>query len=132
MAMTYARISVILIICALYSGPLWGMLILKLHDPRAQKIRFRMWALLYYSFLICTAFATYFLSEVQLQTLLSLSTFVLILLAAFSPILLLFAIDLTQPRKHDQPVCQSCGYNLIGNESGICPECGTEIGADIL
>lgn len=21
--------------------------------------------------------------------------------------------------------CQSCGYNLTGNESGICPECGT-------
>lgn len=23
--------------------------------------------------------------------------------------------------------CQECGYNLTGNESGICPECGTEI-----
>lgn len=23
------------------------------------------------------------------------------------------------------PVCEACGYNLIGNESGICPECGT-------
>lgn len=21
--------------------------------------------------------------------------------------------------------CQSCGYNLYGNVSGICPECGT-------
>jgi rubrerythrin len=21
--------------------------------------------------------------------------------------------------------CPSCGYNLTGNESGICPECGT-------
>jgi predicted RNA-binding Zn-ribbon protein involved in translation (DUF1610 family) len=25
-------------------------------------------------------------------------------------------------------VCISCGYNLTGNVSGICPECGTEIG----
>ncbi len=25
--------------------------------------------------------------------------------------------------------CQKCGYNLTGNFSGICPECGTEIGA---
>lgn len=23
--------------------------------------------------------------------------------------------------------CQQCGYNLTGNESGVCPECGTEI-----
>lgn len=22
--------------------------------------------------------------------------------------------------------CQSCGYDLIGNESGVCPECGTD------
>ena len=25
------------------------------------------------------------------------------------------------------PVCITCGYNLTGNESGVCPECGTEI-----
>ncbi|MHC4610757.1 MAG: hypothetical protein ACYS7M_10475, partial [Planctomycetota bacterium] len=23
--------------------------------------------------------------------------------------------------------CRSCGYNLQGNTSGICPECGQEI-----
>jgi len=23
--------------------------------------------------------------------------------------------------------CQKCGYNLTGNESGRCPECGTEV-----
>lgn len=23
--------------------------------------------------------------------------------------------------------CRECGYNLTGNESGICPECGTEV-----
>jgi len=23
--------------------------------------------------------------------------------------------------------CQKCGYNLTGNVSGVCPECGTEI-----
>ena len=23
--------------------------------------------------------------------------------------------------------CQKCGYNLIGNVSGVCPECGTKI-----
>lgn len=23
--------------------------------------------------------------------------------------------------------CSQCGYNLVGNASGVCPECGTEI-----
>ena len=26
-------------------------------------------------------------------------------------------------------LCVGCGYNLTGNESGVCPECGTEIEA---
>lgn len=26
--------------------------------------------------------------------------------------------------------CQSCGYNLTGNVSGICPECGTKLSVD--
>jgi len=24
-------------------------------------------------------------------------------------------------------ICHKCGYNLTGNESGVCPECGTKI-----
>ena len=27
----------------------------------------------------------------------------------------------------DWPTCSSCGYNLTGNLSGICPECGTGV-----
>jgi hypothetical protein len=27
----------------------------------------------------------------------------------------------------DAPFCQSCGYSLVGNVSGICPECGTQV-----
>lgn len=31
-------------------------------------------------------------------------------------------------RQLDRPdVCSNCGYNLTGNESGTCPECGTEV-----
>jgi len=33
----------------------------------------------------------------------------------------------TQLAKKGIPVCIPCGYNLTGNESGVCPECGTEI-----
>ncbi len=26
-----------------------------------------------------------------------------------------------------QPVCGQCGYNLTGNTSGVCPECGWKL-----
>ena len=29
------------------------------------------------------------------------------------------------------PQCPKCGYNLTGNESGTCPECGIEVGSDL-
>ena len=32
--------------------------------------------------------------------------------------------DRRPPRGH----CQACGYDLTGNESGTCPECGTSVG----
>ena len=30
-------------------------------------------------------------------------------------------------RRSSHPVCPSCEYDLYGNESGICPECGTPV-----
>jgi hypothetical protein len=27
-----------------------------------------------------------------------------------------------------KPKCRRCGYSLIGNTSGTCPECGTPVG----
>lgn len=34
---------------------------------------------------------------------------------------------LWRKRKYPAHYCQKCGYNLTGNTSGICPECGTSI-----
>ena len=31
-----------------------------------------------------------------------------------------------QLRERGEPICISCGYNLTGNVSGTCPECGTK------
>ena len=31
-----------------------------------------------------------------------------------------------------QPICVPCGYDLTGNESGVCPECGTATSPKIL
>ena len=30
-------------------------------------------------------------------------------------------------RRKPEGCCQQCGYDLTGNESGVCPECGTKI-----
>ena len=30
-------------------------------------------------------------------------------------------------RRRRRGVCAGCGYNLTGNESGVCPECGNKI-----
>ena len=37
--------------------------------------------------------------------------------------------ELRRQRRRDQDECACCGYNLIFNRSGICPECGTEVKA---
>jgi len=34
---------------------------------------------------------------------------------------------LTGSRPVPQGTCAACGYNLEGNESGVCPECGTHV-----
>ena len=35
-------------------------------------------------------------------------------------------------RSNGMPHCAKCDYNLTGNASGICPECGTPIPADLV
>ena len=30
-------------------------------------------------------------------------------------------------RRKPERCCRQCGYDLTGNESGVCPECGTKI-----
>jgi hypothetical protein len=37
------------------------------------------------------------------------------------PTMILFLLDRRIPKGH----CRGCGYDLTGNESGTCPECGT-------
>lgn len=60
--------------------------------------------------------------------------------ALFVPIWLLLAITGTFPvialirgplrhrYRRRSGLCLKCGYNLKGNQSGTCPECGTKIG----
>ena len=47
----------------------------------------------------------------------------LVLLLTTVPTALLWYVDRRFPRGH----CQRCGYNLTGNVSGACPECGEKV-----
>lgn len=51
------------------------------------------------------------------------SFWLLLILSASSTSLLWYLDRRRIPPGH----CQTCGYNLFANESGICPECGTAI-----
>lgn len=34
------------------------------------------------------------------------------------------------PELPDAPACKECGYNLRGNVSGVCPECGASVNGE--
>lgn len=51
-----------------------------------------------------------------------LNLWVVALFAAFA-----FGIALWYQRNPKHGHCTRCGYNLAGNTSGVCPECGTSI-----
>jgi hypothetical protein len=52
-----------------------------------------------------------------------LELFVAVVVGGVGVLILLFCGD----RVLESPACTSCGYNLTGNVSGICPECGMQI-----
>ena len=49
----------------------------------------------------------------------------LILLGLYPTYVLVFARKRRRDRLRRQGLCVKCGYNLTGNTSGVCPECGT-------
>ncbi|HEV2688413.1 MAG TPA: hypothetical protein VGV35_07655, partial [Bryobacteraceae bacterium] len=57
----------------------------------------------------------------------TLPYWIIILVTAIAPAFWLRE-DLSRRRRLRIGLCQSCGYNLTGNTSGVCPECGTAIG----
>lgn len=46
---------------------------------------------------------------------------------AIYPVLAFIRGPLRRYRRRRRGLCVRCGYNLTGNVSGICPECGTRI-----
>jgi predicted RNA-binding Zn-ribbon protein involved in translation (DUF1610 family) len=50
-----------------------------------------------------------------------------VLISAVLPVLRL--VRFVRSRRRRPGLCPACGYNLAGNVSGVCPECGTAAGA---
>lgn len=54
----------------------------------------------------------------------------LVLIPLWIPLLVVFLIFLLYRRRSGMvgvSACKRCGYNLTGNVSGVCPECGTAV-----
>jgi len=49
------------------------------------------------------------------------------LLSTIYPTIAILRGPLRRYRRRRKGLCVKCGYNLTGNKSGVCPECGTEI-----
>jgi hypothetical protein len=43
------------------------------------------------------------------------------------PIVLVVHSELRNRHLHDAGLCKKCGYNLTGNVTGVCSECGTAV-----
>jgi hypothetical protein len=87
---------------------------------------------LQYMFLSKPGWLGYRFSRTSLHQYVTVSVWLLCLIA--TPLVLPLAFQVRrsflQCPKATFGHCQSCGYNLTGNISGICPECGTPIPKD--
>lgn len=57
---------------------------------------------------------------------LAIPFWMLVVGSSFYPLLAFVRVQVHRHRQRKGRVCR-CGYDLTGNESGICPECGREI-----
>lgn len=63
----------------------------------------------------------------EIGVLFDLPLFPFILLFAAYPTIALIRGPLRRRRRRKRGLCLSCGYDLTGNKSGVCPECGKPI-----
>ena len=55
------------------------------------------------------------------------SAWILMPLLCTYPCALLIRGPIRRHRRGKRGLCLKCGYNLTGNMSGVCPECGTKV-----
>ncbi len=57
----------------------------------------------------------------------SISTPLAVHVVVFAILPAIWFLKWNRRRKLDPTACSSCGYDLTGNESGVCPECGRRL-----
>ena len=66
--------------------------------------------------------------EAYLQyRLLRFPAWIVILLSATYPIIAFIRGPLRRRRRRKRGLCPTCGYNLTGNVTGVCPECAAKV-----
>ncbi len=65
--------------------------------------------------------------EGDVEFLLRLPLWLLLVLFALYPIVALIRGPYRRYRRRRKGLCVKCGYNLMGNVSGVCPECGERL-----
>jgi len=64
------------------------------------------------------------------HTLLQIRLFPFMLIFAAYPAIAFIRGPLRRWRRRRKGLCMKCGYDLTGNESGACPECGSDVRND--
>jgi len=64
------------------------------------------------------------------ETHLTIHLWVPFILVAAYPTIVIVTRVYRRHRRRRKGLCLKCGYNLAGNVSGVCPECGERIGPD--
>jgi hypothetical protein len=119
-------------VCLGGAAPLACWLIGWLWKGRGYRRRTWPWLAIYYALtLFCAGYSIVVFRWCReswdiLWLVCSLSTLTIIVGPLVGLVLLCFAISMS--RRHPAGHCQRCGYDLSGNVSGCCPECGTVVG----
>jgi len=66
-------------------------------------------------------------SDTQLKWLIGACTLGMAASAVVCRLAAMLGMRFWDRNKTQEPLCSTCGYNLTGNVSGICPECGKAI-----
>lgn len=57
----------------------------------------------------------------------SFSGWMLLIVVSIYPVIVFLLWPLRRRKRRRAGYCQTCGYDLTANTTGVCPECGTEV-----
>ena len=69
----------------------------------------------------------YYVGVLDGVTVVQIPLWIIVALFATYPFIVFIRGPLRRWRRKKKGLCLKCGYDLTGNVSGVCPDCGTEI-----